>query len=210
MRSKFIPVLVISIIANCLVAFASESDNLLPDKIRALVAKNYPGYRLAKPSDFIGALLKLRDPAVSIVADLNDDGINDYTLQLVHPGMRVFRFVSFISGEKQFKSFELSSSTWPPEHDGKLWQMMWLKKAGSYGMGQEKYFNAPGKAYPYLGDYTEKDIREYKRGVEEYRQMNVIEKSDSPFGAFEWDDFFYCKIGYYFVYGRLASVRKCD
>ena len=210
MQHKLITTLVVLIIGHCFAVLASDSDNLIPGKIKALVEKNFHGYRLAKNYDFIKALLNIRVPAVSIVVDMNGDDINDFILQLIHPGRRNFKFVSFVSDGRQYKIYELSSSTWPREHDGKVWQMMWLKKVGDLGMGQEKYFNAPGKAYPYLGDYTDKDILEYKERVEIYRRMNVIEKNDSMFGAFEWDDFFYCKSGYYFSNGQLAVVRKCD
>jgi hypothetical protein len=88
---------------------------------------------------------------------------------------------------------------------------MWLKKEGDYGMASEKYFNAPGKEYPYFkGNYTDKDVSEYKLAVEKYRKLPVIEKSDATYGWFHSEDIFYYKSSYYYEDGHFKHLKKYD
>lgn len=119
-------------------------------------------------------------------------------------------FVAYVSDDGYSAPRILSVEHWPAEHDVAVWQAMWLKKPGELGMADEKYFNAPGVDYPYLGKYTDKDVQAYEKAKQAYVTMAAIERSDSRYGSLDADDLFYCKAAHYFAGGKFRTLRKCD
>lgn len=91
-----------------------------------------------------------------------------------------------------------------------IWETIWLKAPGEIGISNQKYFNAPGKDYPYLSDYTKEDIEGYKKAVEEYVSMPVIEANASEMPSQDPEDLYFCLQSYYFKDGIFNSLVKCD
>jgi hypothetical protein len=193
-----------------------QKTHTLPDFVKKEIANRFPSSRIAKQSDFISPLLSLKEIDKKkylrsvIAADLNGDSQEDYTVLLISEDKKRFYFVSFLSEGKTFKTYLLSSSQWPSHHDKKIWEVMWLKPKGEYGLGSEKYFNAPNKTYPFLKEHTQQDIKEYRIATERYKGMVVIEKTTLKYGSFDPDDLFYCKTSFYYSNSRMKSVSKCD
>ncbi len=198
-------------------AQADENATVLPAKITSIIQNTYHGFEVAKKTDFGSYIYRLKkyfdiDPYLNtvLVGDLNKDNNLDYTVLLINKTKRVFGFYAFVSTENSYIPIALSTSSWPKSHDGSIWQLMWLKKSGDSGMSEEKYFNAPDKRYPYLSEYSEKDIIEYKAAVKFFISLNVIEKTNMDFGAFDEDEIFYCKSAHYFDGDTFEKVEKCD
>ena len=198
--------------------YANQSPGI-PPLIKENIERDFPGARIAQKKDFGNYLEKLKGEYnvdieslynTSIVYDITGDSKIDYTLIVINSKERFFSFVTYISNDNYSSPHKLSMSRWPTNHDGTIWQLMWLKPAGEYGMSKEKYFNAPGKEYPYTREHTETDILEYNKAVERYKNMPTIEKSDARYGAFDADDLLYCKTAYYFENNSLKSISKCD
>lgn len=200
-------------------SYAVQPTPVIPLSVVELINKNLPNSTIAERSDFSGCFSHATEEYginldrylnTVIIADLNCDSIADYTVLLINRLNRSFTFVTFLSSQGNYVQHILSRTKWPIEHDGKIWQTMWLKPAGDPGISKEKYFNAPGKEYPYLKPHDEKDIKEYEDAIRRYVNMTVIEKTDAPYGSFEADDIFYCKSSYYFEDGKMKKVQKCD
>ncbi len=198
-------------------AQAEENTSVLPNEITSLIQKNFHGFQVANKSDFGSYIYQLKKyfdikPYLNtvLVGDLNKDNVSDYTVLLVNKTKRKFGFYTFISTDKSYTPVVLSTSSWPQNHDGSIWQLMWAKKSGEPGMSDEIYFNAPGKKYPYLSEYSEKDIVEYRAAVDKYMSLYTIEKTNMSFGAFEEEDIFYCKSAHYFDGNTIKTLEKCD
>jgi len=200
-------------INNCV----AQKNNLIPSNIMKIIEIDFPGARIAEKKDFGAYFKELSDQAyieslynTVIIYDVTGDTIKDYVLILINTTKRYFSFVAFVSDDNFSKSHTLCSEDWPINHDGTIWQIMWLKKPGEDGMSKEKYFDAPGKEYPWLKDYTENDINEYEIAVERYVSIAAIEKTNAKYGRFADDELFYCKSSYYFEGSEFKSVSKCD
>ena len=192
--------------------FAFEGPSILPANLSSIIQKEFPGFRIAQKSDFILYLQKMEESSNTVLeGDLNQDGKTDYTILLINKPQRIFGFYSFISNSISYSTFALSTSSWPEDYEGKIWEIMWFKKSGEPGISDEKYFNAPGKPYPYLNEYTEKDINKYKEAVKKYVSLNAIEKTGMEYSPyFDEEDIFYCKTIHYFEDNEMKSEGKCD
>ena len=199
---------------------AAGSDGVaIPNQLISLIERQYGDFSIAKSADFhdnfenfckrFGKdLNEIINPIV--ISDLNDDGIADYAIAIINKQKRNFKFICYVSTGNSYKDFILSSADWPDGYDGKIWQVMWLKKKGDYGISKQKYFNAPGKEYPYGDLYTDKDVLEYEKAIENYKNIEVIEKTDVPYGFFDTYNLFYCISSYFFANDTIKSVSKCD
>ncbi len=207
--------LIVTLLMMPLLSCFANSKNIIPEQIINKIHADFPSEEIAQKNDFLpylqGLVSKYPDKYLSVASyDLTGNNQKDYVFILINREKRYFQFVAFISNNKYSMPLVLSKSHWPNEHDNKIWQIMWLKKKGEYGLAKEKYFNAPMKDYPYLKAHTPNDVMEYESAIERYKAMPVIEKSDCDYGSFDPEDLFYCKSSYYYEDGEFKKLNRCD
>jgi hypothetical protein len=210
----------IKILIISLFVFSSNVYGGVPNEIQTIIEKEFKEYRIANRTDFspeFDVLLKNWEGAKNklntiVQADFNNDGKTDYVVIIISKKIKKFSFIAFLSEDKGFKYYNIKTHNFPKNHDGSIWETMWLKPKGAPGLSEEEYFNAPdGVNYPYLGDHTKKDIQKYEAAVKKYVDMNVLEKTalQSP-ESIEWDDLFFCEEAFYFESGGFKRLEKCD
>ncbi len=146
----------------------------------------------------------------SISHDINGDKIEDRIALEIKEDKSSYRVVVYLSSEAGFKEHELWQRKTKKQNYHGIWEIFWLKKEGENGESQYKYFNAPGKDYPYLSNPTDDDIKEYKAAVERYVSSVAIEATFSDMPYEDTDMLFYCMQLYYFESGCFHELFKCD
>ncbi len=171
-------------------------------------------YKAATLSDF-DPLLKSNYHGMdrineNIKHDFDLDGAKDLVLFEFADNKKSYRVVVYLTSSKSVKPVVLWERTIPESGYNGIWETMWLKPEGKKGESEFKYFNAPGKDYPYLSEHSEKDILEYKQALLKYTKLATIEATNSEYQPMDIDDAFYCKQYYYYESGKFHKLTKCD
>lgn len=120
-----------------------------------------PGYRLAKPTDFVEPIQKLDQRSKSLdyaylysnspatcsifTADFNQDGQNDYALLLIHKVTSYSQFRLLINRGNAFETVRLTDYEKPPRPiEGLVYTSMFLKPSGELGVAARKSFPIQG------------------------------------------------------------------
>lgn len=146
----------------------------------------------------------------SLGHDFDGDEKNDEVKIEISQSKQKYRVVVNLSSKSDSSPIELWGREIPNKGFDGIWETIWLKAPGEIGISNQKYFNAPGKDYPYLSDYTKEDIEGYKKAVEEYVSMPVIEANASEMPSQDPEDLYFCLQSYYFKDGIFNSLVKCD
>ena len=138
MKMKTIVILIVLVIANNCTA---QKGSLIPGIITSKLERDFKGARIANKSDFGAYFNSLKDIIdiaslynTIIIHDITRDSKDDYVLLLINTQERYFSFVAYVSDNNYSKPYILSTSTWPQNHDGTIWQVMWLKPVGEEGL----------------------------------------------------------------------------
>lgn len=167
----------------------------------------------AKKSDFSKLLLNDRwgsgKANTFIEYDFDSDGTSDRVSIEINQTRSRYRVTVYLSSNIESPIILWERSIVEVPFPG-IWETMWLKLPGDMGESEFKYFNAPGKDYPYLSEYEDKDLEEYSKAVEYYRSLPVIEATSTEQYPYDIDGMFYCKQQYYYESGAFNRLYKCD
>ncbi len=125
----------------------------LPDSLQS----TFPGYRLAKPADFVEPIQKLdqqpqssdytslygNSPATCSIftADFNQDGQRDYAVLLINQTTNYSQFRLLLNRGTAFETVRLTDYEKPPEPiKGLVYTAMFLKPTGELGAAARRYF----------------------------------------------------------------------
>jgi len=192
MKNVYLSILLLLFIQG---AFAEEYQGATIEDFDPILKKGYYGLARINPI---------------IEHDFDLDGKSDRIVVELDYQAKKYRVVAYLSTVQDKSPKTLWFREIPEQGYKGIWEAIWLKPVGEKGESEYKYFNAPGKAYPYSSDYTEADESTYKNAIAKYASLATIEASNSSLPPMDMEDAFYCKQSYYYENGEFHKLTKCD
>jgi len=181
--------------------------------VGAVIAREFPGFRIAQPSDYLAVLAERRGEPV-IREDFNQDGLADVAVMVIDVRRKESRVYFLIASRTGYWFHHLFTRTWlDPSGVRPIRTPMFLKPAGDPGISGRMYNTLTPADFRRVGPPAPAEAADNERRRSLYRSVPAIEVWTGQHHDErdrDLEDIGYCSRTWYFARNQLKTFDACD
>jgi hypothetical protein len=186
----------VSVVLSLLVLLSTRTTGAQqPQDLTTLIAREAPGFRLARVTDFV-AVLQAKNRGESVLQeDFNRDGTRDWAAIVVNDRLREYRIYYVVSNTRGYEFTLLMTRSWQATTNIRpVNTPMFLKAAGDPGMSRRTYNSLTGDRTTYVS----------VPAIEVWTGQKHDERDT------DLEDISYCSMTWYYENAMLKRFEACD